>query len=272
MEECNRTAPGINLNGMHILLVDDEVINLELISEVLTGRGVVVSCALNGIEAVAQFKQQKFDLILMDMLMPVKDGAEAVSDIRKIEQSYDHSSTAGDRTAIIAMSGLPEDEYRQKCLELGFNGYIAKPVIWKMMFNEIAIVLSESKTQRTDLQEKTVESKGVDYEKFLDEMCNGNERLAIRLVNMFVMSRGPELLKSAVEAVDRRDVKLLREICHSMIGVTGSICAVDMANLAKKLRELAIADDWSAIPAVLGKLWQEHDRNLNWWENFSRNK
>jgi CheY-like chemotaxis protein/HPt (histidine-containing phosphotransfer) domain-containing protein len=260
MKKCERTAPGVDLKGMKVLVADDEYINNELASEILTERGLVVTLAANGEEAVAEFKRYNFDLVLMDMVMPVMDGYEAVREIRKYEMQGN-----GGHTAIIAMTGYSGEEVQQECLESGFDGYIAKPIIWKVMFNEIARVLSE---RAAPPEEKNTggESAGLDYDKFVAEMCNGNETLAIKLVNRFIIERCPELFKAVKGAVDEKDVKMLREICHSLTGVSASMCASEIAVGARELRQLAIDGDWESMPALLDQLRDAHYRIMTWWE------
>jgi|GEM_PF-3352506 len=261
MKECERTAPGLDLKGVNVLVADDEEINIELISEILVERGMAVSTAANGAEAVAEFKEHDFELILMDMSMPVKDGYEAAQEIRDLERQQ------GGNVAIIAMTGFSGDEVQQECADSVLDGYIAKPIVWKVMFNEIARVLS-LRRELGGHQKKTKIFKGLEYDKFVSEMCNGNEELAVKLVNRFIGERGPELLRAATELAGKQDVKRLREVCHSLVGVCGSMCATEMAAGASELRELAIGGEWAAMPKLLDELLEAHYRILTWWEGF----
>ena len=106
-----------------ILLVEDNELNQKLMKISLTRYNYVVTIAVNGYEGVQCFKGQKFDLILMDIMMPVMDGYEATSEIRKLE-SEDPSFR---RTPIIAFTANTINNDRAKCLKGGMDDILEKP-------------------------------------------------------------------------------------------------------------------------------------------------
>jgi signal transduction histidine kinase/ActR/RegA family two-component response regulator len=108
------------LRGAHILLVDDDATNRLLVKAYLTGLGVQVSLAENGLEAVERVSQQTFDAILMDVLMPVMDGYTATRKIRELP--------AGRTLPIIALTASAMLEDQQTCLNAGMNDHVAKPI------------------------------------------------------------------------------------------------------------------------------------------------
>jgi len=122
-ERNNTVSEQISLN---VLLVEDHPVNLTLGKKMLTKKGHNVVIAKNGQEAVDAYKQSqnehKFDLILMDLLMPVMDGLEASKAIREIE------SNAQDRVPIIAMTGKSAEESLEECKEAGMDDLISKPM------------------------------------------------------------------------------------------------------------------------------------------------
>jgi signal transduction histidine kinase/CheY-like chemotaxis protein len=103
--------------GQRVLLAEDNPINRLVASELLRASGLAVETAENGSEAVDKARTGRFDLILMDMQMPVKDGITAAREIR-----YD------DAVPIIAMTAGASLEDRAACLASGMNDYISKPV------------------------------------------------------------------------------------------------------------------------------------------------
>ncbi|BDS12574.1 response regulator [Aureispira anguillae] len=107
---------------LNILIVEDDFINQKVIGKVLAKLGYQVDIANNGVEALKQIKQQPYNLIFMDIQMPEMDGYETTIQIRKdtkIDQDI----------LIIAMTANAMQEDRQKCLDIGMNDYISKPVI-----------------------------------------------------------------------------------------------------------------------------------------------
>ena len=111
--------------GLRILLVEDNAINMEIAEFYLKERGALVTEAWNGSEAVDIFAASapgEFDMILMDVMMPVMDGLEATRRIRKLERP----DAAG--IAIIAMTAQVTQESARECIEAGMNDHMAKPV------------------------------------------------------------------------------------------------------------------------------------------------
>ena len=106
----------------HVLLVEDDLINRTLAVLLLEGSGCSVRTVLNGKEAVAAWKDEKFDCVLMDVQMPEMDGYEAVLLIRQYE------AAEGGHVPIIAMTACVMDGDREKCLKAGMDDYLPKPI------------------------------------------------------------------------------------------------------------------------------------------------
>ena len=116
------SGPEPVLESLKILLAEDNPINQKLAVRLLERQGYTVVVAENGREAVEAAQREAFDLILMDVQMPVMSGLEAARAIREHEQS------TGQHTPIIALTAHAMVGYREKCLEAGMDGYLSKPI------------------------------------------------------------------------------------------------------------------------------------------------
>lgn len=108
---------------LSILLVEDNVLNQRIVTFSLKKYNHVVEIANNGLEALNIFKERKFDVILMDIMMPVMDGLEATLKIRE----YEKEKNILELTPIIAVTANTMDNDREKCLSYGMNEFMAKP-------------------------------------------------------------------------------------------------------------------------------------------------
>ena len=114
-----RLAP---VRGAHVLVVDDNEINREVVEELLKGPGLRVSMAENGREAVRAAAETRFDLVFMDIQMPEMDGLEATRRIRQLPRG------GHDSLPIVAMTAHAMATDRAKSLEAGMNDHITKPI------------------------------------------------------------------------------------------------------------------------------------------------
>lgn len=124
------------LEGLHILLVEDNEINMEVAEFYLENLGVIVEKAWNGKEALDKVKAGgKYDVIMMDLMMPVMDGIEAAKEIR----SYQKNSAI--QTPILAMTAQNETDSMKVCRMAGMNGYVAKPIDAKLLGMELKKII-----------------------------------------------------------------------------------------------------------------------------------
>ena len=130
------------MNGMGeslmILLVEDNLLNQRIVTFSLKKFNHEVVIANNGVEAIEQFRVRKFDVILMDIMMPVMDGLEATIKIREFE----NKNMIEKRTPIIALTANTMDNDRDKCISYGMDDFLSKPFDiekLKIIFLELSI-------------------------------------------------------------------------------------------------------------------------------------
>ncbi len=235
---------------LRVLLADDNAINRELTVRILTKRGHSVSVVPNGKLAVQAHAAQNFDVVLMDLQMPEMDGFEATAAIRRMEQS------SGSHVPIVAMTAHAMKSDRERCLSMGMNGYISKPIQAQEL-----IELTESFTGDggpIDMDNEP-ESRVVDWETALGRL-GGDEELINDLAKLF-LEESPRMLSAVQQAVERKSAVELQRAAHSMKGSVATFSAQPAFEAALKLERLAragelggAADAFDTLKVEVGRL------------------
>ena len=141
-EKAERQEEEVSFDGYHILVVEDNEINAEIAQCLLEERGFCVDCVYDGSQAVERIRTTEpgtYDVILMDIMMPVMDGLDATRAIRAMEREDCHT------IPIIAMSANAFDDDLKKSVECGMNGHLSKPVEVDKLYRTLDGVLRNGK-------------------------------------------------------------------------------------------------------------------------------
>ncbi|MBU0681278.1 MAG: response regulator [Proteobacteria bacterium] len=233
---------------LHILLAEDDLVNQKVASKMLENMGHHVSIAYDGKVAVEMFVAEPYDLVLMDINMPVMDGYEATRLI-KAEQGR-----TGRYAPIVALTAQAFDKDKIKCQSCGMEGYIAKP-FRSQQLNEVIEVLFPS-PEEVQMSEKTRSSGPAGQEEAddavfceADALAGVDNDLALlrQLVEIFI-SEIPQYLGSIRLAIDTRDHQVLRESAHKLKGAVSNFRAQAAYDIAFKLEKMATEQaNWPEI-------------------------
>lgn len=188
------------LKKLKILLVEDDYLNLKLITHLFSDYGIKPDLAENGKIAVDAMQKKEYDLILMDMEMPVMDGYEATSYIRKTLKS---------RVPIIAMTAHAMPGERERCLQHGMNDYLSKPVNVNLLFEKIYKSMPQTKQENKNDDEKI---KVTDL-SYLKSTMSGKKD-AIREMILFFQKHVPAYLEEMHAAILKSDFLTISKIAH----------------------------------------------------------
>ncbi len=130
------------LQTLRILAAEDDVSNQLVLETILNSLGLVATIVENGAEAIAAWETQRFDLILMDIQMPVLDGLDATREIRRRELKQDLAATP-----IIALTANVMDHQIAECLKAGMDGHLPKP----FEIDKLNLALSIARELSSDL-------------------------------------------------------------------------------------------------------------------------
>jgi len=166
------TSGGSNPTGKRrVLLVEDNEVNQKLAVRVLENMGHQVTLATNGAEACQMVRDANYDVVLMDLQMPVMGGLEATRAIRELE------GDKGQRTPILAMTAHAAVQDEKRCLEAGMDGYLTKPIRREQMQKEIERVTQQDVADRRSatVSNASGESSVWNVRELLDRVSNDME-------------------------------------------------------------------------------------------------
>ena len=233
-EQSTMTA----LRPLKILLAEDNLMNQTLAKGILSRHGHQLTIANNGCEAVDAYQDERFDVILMDVQMPVMDGFAATAEIRNLEQLN------GTRTPIVAMTAHAMQGDRERCLAAGMDEYMSKPIRAKQLIQILDSLLSPQNpaaVSQVQRKEKTAPSESlIDWDSVM-ESVDGDRKLLKSLIKVFHSESQRSLLdlKAAAEA---NDPKTLCSLAHSLKGAMLAIGATRTAKFTQTI-ELAAAHE-----------------------------
>ncbi|MBK5285713.1 MAG: response regulator [Bacteroidia bacterium] len=231
--EINQTE----VNNMNILVAEDNEMSRLIINKHFTDWKINFRFAKNGNEAVALVKANYFDLILMDIQMPVMDGYEATRQIRN-ELSYSKASVP-----IVAMTAHATDTERIKCMNAGMNDYLSKPFRTEELQKKIRAYSrntasqSENKTQKKKtetMNENTLPVIDLNYLKRVAE----NEAEFIRDMIGIFLKRTPEALKTIRASLEEENFESVWQTAHRIKPTFSYMGMPETSALCAKLEKL----------------------------------
>ncbi|TWA91716.1 signal transduction histidine kinase [Azospirillum brasilense] len=230
------------LHGARILLAEDNDLNQQVACELLGDAGLVVEVAENGAIAVDMVQAAHYDLVLMDMQMPVMDGVAATLEIRRLGFAD---------LPIVAMTANAMQSDRERCLDAGMNDYLAKPIdpdaLWATLLTWIAArpgLGAEAPASRPapvveDVGDLPAGVPGLDTATGLSRVL-GKKRLYLDLLRKF--AAGQRGVATAIrEALDEGDLATAERHAHTLKGTAGNIGAHPVQDAATDL-ETVIRD------------------------------
>jgi CheY-like chemotaxis protein len=241
---------------LDILTAEDNSINQNLAVRLLEKHGHRVVVAGNGVEAIALWESRPFDLILMDVQMPMMSGLEATAVIREREMN------AGKHVPIVAMTAHAMKGDRERCLEAGMDDYIPKPIRAKQLYHVVRVITG-GEYEATSIPKATIpsleafETVGVlDLETALARL-GGDEELLKQAAEIF-LGECPSLIANIRSALTNRDAKSFEFACHTLRGSIDNFGATTASELALTLEMMAreghLPNDMAATTALEAEL------------------
>jgi two-component system sensor histidine kinase/response regulator len=241
-EEPRKDLAG-RLPGTRVLLVEDNDVNQLVATQLLRNMGAEVDVASNGQAAVEAVRTYAYDVVLMDMQMPVMDGITATRELRTMPQ--------GEGLPIIGLTANALERDRAKCLEAGMNDFLVKPIDPKRLFETVARWAQRSAAaDGAGTQGGQAAGGNAEFDvQVLEQLAAacGNAAIARQVVRLFVDSQG-DAGDRILRALRADDVLLAGNTAHQLVGSASTLGVTTVAALA---RDLELGAKQSAERSVL---------------------
>ncbi|MDK2776320.1 MAG: PAS domain-containing protein [Pseudomonadota bacterium] len=242
--------------GQWLLLVEDNEINQMVATELLSAAGYQVDLAWNGVEAIARLisppEHEPYAAILMDCQMPEMDGYETTRQIRA------GAAGAGNtQIPVIAMTANAMQGDRERCLEAGMDDYLTKPIRTDALLATLHKWLPQGEGYTPPVvSEDTDDNVAADPvwdEGAALERLMGDEQLLQQLTGIFA-AEFPQRLAELSTALADGDFEALRNIAHSLKGVSGNLAATAVYRISAETESAALSHNDTACRALIGEL------------------
>jgi PAS domain S-box-containing protein len=246
--------------GRRILLVEDNAINREVALALLSGAYLAVDIAEDGEQAVSMVASKVYDLVLMDIQMPVMDGLEATRLIRSMTGTMTRSGVKYTELPILAMTANVFQQDRQACLEAGMQDFVAKPVAPENLFSMLIKWLppiTESdhclpdtpeliKVDQTDQQDSNEDVSSPIDPGALQEIFGEDEEAQLEILRKFAL-QAEQIVEEFEAAYAKRDAAGIAFHTHKLKSSARTVGADTLADICVTLEAAGRAENWGEI-------------------------
>ena len=261
----NTTSPepivSLTASDLNIIAVDDNPANLKLLCALLEDLSVSVTSCDSGIKALQQIEQRHFDLVLMDIQMPVMDGVETARRIRAMEAQDIH-------TPIIAVTAHALASEKHALLNSGMDDYVTKPINEAQLMHIIhkwtGVNLQAEHEQEADTKAEKAADEAVDMVLGL-KLANNKEDLAEEMLEMLFNSLQKD--KDTIRILlEDEDYETLQEVVHKLHGATRYTGVPYLQEASQALEENLKLEKYEAVKVLSNALLNEIERVIDWCE------
>jgi two-component system, sensor histidine kinase and response regulator len=227
--------PNTNSRHLRILLAEDNPVNQKLAIKLIEKHGHTVLIASNGQEVIEALEKDAFDIILMDVQMPIMDGLITTAKIREQEEN------SGQHIPIIAMTANSEEADIEQSRAVGMDGHLSKPLQTLDLFNEIDRLLPTSHADPVisfvpkEVQIKEQLDRAAIFRRF-----NEDVELMHDIVDMFLETY-PQRMEEVREAIDAKDGDAISRSAHTLKGLIGIFTLKGAYEVAFQLEKIGEA-------------------------------
>lgn len=228
-----------------VLLAEDNLINQKVTIKILNTFGFNVSAVSDGMEALDAISQDNYDIVLMDLQMPVLDGFQATEKIRSLPEPKRN-------IPIVALTAHALMGDKEKCINAGMTDYLSKPVSGQDLVKKIDVLLDIRKDDLSQIVKTHEENSSVLDKERLKSVSLGDYEFEKDLLTSYI-SDLDDKYKNLLELSGNKEIGKIVEVAHSIKGSSYSIGAVKVADEAYAIELSGKNNDWVNVDARIEK-------------------
>lgn len=241
-EHNNKNLKISSNKTLHVLLAEDHILNQKLATAYLTGFGLEVDLAENGLEALEKLKTKHYDLVLMDIQMPILDGYNASKKIREELKIT---------VPIIAMTAHIMANEKEKCLSYGMTDYLSKPFKEIDLYNMLNSYLGDNHVVNNTIERSSTDAQQSSHQDLtkkytiisvdhLHTLSRGNTAFIKEIIHLF-LEQNPIEINDVEKAIEHKDYAIISSVAHKMKTSVGFIGIEQLLQPLNQLEKLAIS-------------------------------
>lgn len=240
-----------HLSGRKVLIAEDNELNQQVLVELIQRTGMNINCVENGKQAVDKVENENYDIILLDIHMPVLDGFSAASELRN----------KGVDIPIIAITADAMDTIKSKIKGVGINDIITKPINPDILYNcllkwitgkDPIKIIEKSFTRHDSLDLPGISSKDLDISAGIRRLGN-DKRLYYNMLEKFLLNSG-DTIKQLTTYIKDNDIENATLCAHSMKGESGNLGVIEVSRIAGELQNRISNKDEKITDKLLKEL------------------
>ncbi|NFJ20630.1 response regulator [Clostridium botulinum] len=246
-----------------ILIAEDNNVNQIVMSKLIELKGWVAKTVSNGKESIVALEKDNYDLIFMDISMPVMNGLDAANIIKK--------NPKWSKIPIVALTAYDSLEQKKKFKSLGMDDYLSKPID----SNKLQYIIDKHLNNNIQIENNKVKLKNKEiYSSFerLEKNLDGNKELVIELTHKIIKLFSKEQMNEIMRLSRDGDIENLRNLIHKLKGACSNFALYEVRKLLNEIKERAIVGDIEHIYELVEKITINMNKLEKDLIDYSKNK
>ncbi|EKO1913305.1 response regulator [Clostridium botulinum] len=234
-----------NKNIFKILIAEDNNVNQIVMSKLIELRGWVAKTVSNGRDSIVALEKDSYDLIFMDISMPIMNGLDAANIIKK--------NPKWSKIPIVALTAYDSLEQQKKFKSLGMDDYLSKPID----SDKLQYIIDKHLNNNRQINNSKIKIKKKEiYSSFgrLEKNLDGNKELVIELAHKIIELFSKEQMDEIIRLSRDGDIENLRNLIHKLKGASSNFDLYEVKKLLNEIKERAIVGDIEHIYKLVEKI------------------